>query len=119
MIFDPNGDLVLDSQADAELIFIQNVGAPDQAAFHLGLTENGAAVQIDDTVFATSSDGVILLSDRDGETVYSISKDFFAPGSAYSASPTNLDRDDLDTGVLTPVVTGFVSPHGMAFVKQQ
>jgi hypothetical protein len=118
MIFDPNGDLVLDSQSDAELIVIENVGAPNQAVFHVGLTSGGSAAQIDDTVFANSSKGVILVSDRDGETVYSISKDAFAPGSAYSAGPTFVGKTDLDTGVITPVVTGLVSPHGMAFIKE-
>ncbi len=118
MIFDPSGDLVLDSQADGELLIVHNVSAPNQSVFHVGLTHNGAATQIDDTVFATSSQGVILVSDRDAETVYAISKDAFAPGSAYSATPTSVGKTDLDTGVITPVVTGMVSPHGMAFIPE-
>jgi hypothetical protein len=116
MAFDPLGDLVLDSQADAELIIVHHPGDSDQAVYHLGLTLDGAPVQIDDTVWATSSHGTILVSDRDGETIYAISKDIFSPNAAYSATPTSVGTLDMDTGVIANVVTGMVSPHGMAFV---
>jgi hypothetical protein len=118
MKIDPLGDLVLDSQADAELIILHHPGAFDQSVYHLPLTLDGSPVQIDDTVYATSSHGVLLVSDRDGETIYAISKDIFAPGAAYSATPTSVGELDLDTGVITNVVTGMVSPHGMAFARE-
>jgi hypothetical protein len=76
-------------------------------------------VQIDDTGFATSSHGVILVPDRDGETVPAISRNIFSPGAAYSATPTSVAALDLDTGVLANVVTGMASPHGMAFINKQ
>ena len=116
MIFDPFGDLVLDSQADAELIILHHPGAFDQSVYHLPLTLDGSPVQIDDTVYATSSHEVILVSDRDGETIYAISKDIFSPAAAYSATPTSVG--ELNTGVITNVVTGMVSPHGMAFARE-
>jgi hypothetical protein len=116
MIFNPLGDLVLDSQADAELIILRNPGTGAQKNFHLGLTVNGSAAQVDDTVFATSSEGLLLLSDRDGETVYAVTKPIFAPGEAFTAASNLLGRLDLDTGVITPIVTGLVSPHGMVFI---
>jgi len=116
MAFDPLGDLVLDSQADAELTIVHHPGDSDQSVYHLGLTLDGAPVQIDDTVWATSTHGTIFVSDRDGETIYTISTDIFSPGAAYSATPTSVGRLDMDTGVITNVVTGMVSPHGMAFV---
>ncbi len=119
MKFNPFGDLVLDSQADGELIILHHPGAFDQTAYHLSLTLNGAPTQIDDTIYATSSHGVILVSDRDGETIYAISKDIFSPGAAYSATPTSVGRLDLDSGVITDVVTGMVSPHGMAFANDE
>jgi hypothetical protein len=118
MIFNPLGDLVLDSQADAELIVLHHAGFDDQSVYHLALTQNGVPVQIDDTVFATSSHGVILVSDRDGETVYAISRNIFAPGEAYSATPTSVAALDPSTGVLTDVVSGMVFPHGMAFIDK-
>ena len=118
MTFDPFGNLVLDSQSDGELIIVHRPGAADQSAYHLALALDGASVQIDDTVFASSSFGTILVSDRDGETIYAISKDIFSPAAAYSAAPTSVGRLDLDTGVLTNIVTGLVSPHGMAFIPR-
>lgn len=116
MIFDPLGDLVLDSQADGELIIVRNPGKGSQQNFHVGLTLNGASAQVDDTVFATSSEGLVLLSDRDGETVYAVTKPIFSPGEAFTAASNLLGKLDLDTGVISPIVTGLVSPHGMAFV---
>jgi hypothetical protein len=118
MIFNPLGDLVLDSQADAELIIVHRPGEADQTVYHLALTQNGSPVQIDDTIFATASHGVILVSDRDGETVYAISRNIFSPSAAYSATPSSVAALDPDTGVLTDVVTGMVSPHGMAFIRK-
>jgi hypothetical protein len=118
MISDPDGDLVLDSQADAELIFVHHPGAANQSVFQLNLTSGGNSAQIDDTVLANSSQGLILVSDRDGETIYSIQAPFFGPGEAYSAGPTFVGRLDPHTGVLTPVVSGMVSPHGMTFIGQ-
>lgn len=121
MIFNPLGDLVLDSQADGELIIVHHLGFPDQTVYHLALTLGGASTQIDDTVFATSSHGVILVSDRDAGAdgsgiVYAISKNIFSPDAAYSATPNSVGALDLNTGVITPVVTGMTSPHGMAFI---
>jgi hypothetical protein len=118
MINDPEGDLVLDSQADGELIFVHHPGFVDQGVFRLALTSGGSSTQIDDTVLANSSQGLILVSDRDGETIYSIQAPFFGPSEAYSAGPTFVSRLDTQTGVLTPIVTGMVSPHGMRFIAQ-
>jgi len=111
------GDLVAALKADAELIVVHHPGYTDQSVYRLGLRQKGAAVQIDDTVFATASHGVILVSDRDGETVYAISRNIFSPGAAYSATPTSVAELNQDTGVLTDIVTGLVSPHGMAFIS--
>ena len=118
MISDPEGNLILDSQADAELIFVHHPGQSDQGVFHLAVTSGGTSTQIDDTVLASSSQGVILVSDRDGETIYAITAPFFSPSEAYSAGPTFVGRLDPHTGDLTPIVTGMVSPHGMTFVGQ-
>jgi hypothetical protein len=119
MILNSFGDLVLDSQADGEVIIVHHPGEIDQSVYHQALTLGGAATQIDDTVFATASHGVLLVSDRDGETVYAITKDIFSPYAAYSAALTSVGKLDLDTGVITNVVTGMVSPHGMAFLRDE
>ncbi|MGC1646495.1 MAG: hypothetical protein WA741_11750 [Candidatus Sulfotelmatobacter sp.] len=122
MIFDPFGDLVLDSQADGELIIVHHLGYTDQSVYHLGLTLKGSATQVDDTIFATSTYGSILVSDRDAGAagiVYAISKNVFAPGAAYTATPNSVGSLDFSTGVITNIATGLVSPHGMAFITGQ
>jgi hypothetical protein len=122
MIFNQFGDLVLDSQADGELIIVHHLGFTDQTVYHLGLSLNGGATQVDDTVFATATHGVILVSDRDAGaagTIYAISKNIFSPGAAYTAALTSVGSLDFNTGVITNVVTGMVSPHGMAFIPKR
>jgi hypothetical protein len=123
MIFDPFGDLLLDSQADGELIIVHHAGYDDQTVYRLPLRLNGASTQVDDTIFATATHGVILVSDRDGGSdssgiVYAISKDIFSPDATYTATPTSVGRLNFDNGVITNVVTGMVGPHGMAFIPQ-
>ena len=119
MIFNPFGDLVLDSQADAELIVVHHLGFTDQSVYRLKLSTKGAATQVDDTIFATSSYGVILVSDRDAGAagvVYAISKNIFSPDAAYTATPNSVGNLNFNTGVITNVVSGMVSPHGMTFI---
>jgi hypothetical protein len=101
---------------------VHHLGFADQSVFHLGLHLKETVTQVDDTIFAASAHGVILVSDRDaGSTgagiVYAISKDIFAPGAAYTATPTSIGTLDFNTGVIRNVVSGMVSPHGMAFIK--
>ena len=122
MSFNQFGDLVLDSQADGELIIVHHLGAVDQSVYHLLLSLKGSGTQVDDTVFATSTHGTILVSDRDAGSagiVYAISKNIFSPGAAYTAALTSVGTLDFDTGVIINVVTGLVSPHGMAFVPER
>ncbi|MBV8378548.1 MAG: hypothetical protein JO279_16240 [Verrucomicrobia bacterium] len=116
---DSAGDLVLDSQADGDLIFVNAPGSPNQVALRLHLS-NGTSTQItvDDTVFPTTPSGTIYVVDTAGDTVYAVKSDAFQPGGAYSASDNDgiLGKVDLSTGLVTPVVTGMKSPHGALFV---
>lgn len=121
MTFNVGGELVLDSQADGELVAVRNPGSGNQSVFRILLTVGGQPTTVDDTVFLPSSAGTLLVADRDGESVYAITAPYLTPGSAYSASDSGgfLGQLDFETGVLTPVVSGMVSPHGMAFIPQQ
>jgi hypothetical protein len=128
---DPRGNIVLDSQADCELIFIRNVASNQKLVGRLIITSPGFppnpppcpanAITIDDTAFAPSSSAFMLVSDVAGDTIYRIdSKQFgFEPGTAYSASDTAglVGTLNLDTGVVTPIVTGFGSARGVIFVR--
>lgn len=118
MTLNPAGDIVLDSQADGELVVVRKPGSLSQDVFRILLTVNNMPTTVDDTDFVSASSGALLVSDRNGETVYAITAPFLQPGAAYSASDSGGFVGELrfDTGELFPVVTGMVSPHGMAFI---
>ena len=127
MIATPEGDLFLDSQADSEVILVRHPDTDDQTVLQIPLSSPYGTPQIDDTIFTPSQKGFYLMADTPANTVYIISKAAFASGVAYSAAvgaPNSagvsegfVGRLDLDSGFITPVVTGFQSPHGMAFVS--
>jgi hypothetical protein len=129
MTIDPRGNIVLNSQADAELIFIQHPFSATPTVGHLGITCPlctasttcvPAATTVDDTAFASNARAFMLFSDVSGDTVYRLDSAplGFEPGTAYSTSDTCgiVGVLNLDNGVLTPVATGFKSTRGMIFV---
>lgn len=85
------------------------------------MTSPYGAAQADDTVFIPSDDGVLLVADTPANTVYAIHKNEFVPNIAYTAAVAGtagfVGKLNLSFGLLTPVVTGLQSPHGMGFMK--
>jgi len=125
MTIDPRGNIVLDSQADSELIFIRNPFTKQQTVGRLALSSSvtgpmNATITVDDTAFAPRSKCFLLLTDVSGGTIYRIDSPMFGfePGTAYSASDTLglLGTLNLDNGFITPIVTGFGSARGLVFV---
>lgn len=122
MTLDPLGNVVLDSQADQQLIIVSNPGSSDQRVLRLPLsymTSTGpVSVETDDTAFITSSQGFLLFADKGLNTVFMLQKNAFAPGSAYTAADGGpfVGTLDLTTGIITPIVTGLGNPGGMVFV---
>jgi hypothetical protein len=116
---DQSGNLVLDSQADGELIFLTNPGTPNQLGrvLHL-LTGSSTQVTVDDTVFPTQPSGTIYVVDTGANVVYAVASHAFTPNSAFAASDNTgvLAQVDLTTGNLSSIVTGMKSPHGALFV---
>jgi hypothetical protein len=116
---DNAGNLVLDSHADGDLIFANTPGFPNQTGFVLPLS-NGTSTQVtvEDTVFPTQASGTIYVVDTAANTVYAVTGTRFSPNSAFVTSDNTgvLGTVDLQTGLVTPVVTGFQSPHGALFV---
>jgi hypothetical protein len=121
LAIDPRGNVVLNSQADAELIFIRHPFSENPLVGHLGITVGGVAATVDDTAFAPERRSFLLFSDVGGNTIYRLDNPSFGfePGTAYSTSDTLgiLGVLDLDNGVLTPIATGFVSTRGAIFVN--
>lgn len=122
MTLDPFGNLLLDSQGDDELIFVSNPGAENQRVLHLPLTyatpAGPVSGEVDDTNFATSSEGFILFADKGLNAVYKLTTNAFAPGTAYTAADGGpfVGTLNLSTGLITPVVTGLSNPGGLVFV---
>jgi hypothetical protein len=122
MTVDPRGNIVFTSQADGELIFVKNPLTADQIVGRLPITAGGSATTLDDTAFAPASAAYMLFSDVSGDIIYRLDGGpfGFAPGTAYCGSDTTgvLGTLNLDTGVVTPIGTGFKSVRGIQFVVQ-
>lgn len=117
MSIDSSGDLVLDSQADSELVFITNPG-PSQTIKQLILSLYGNPWPVDDTRWAPASTTGLLVVDTPQNLIYKVTvANGFAPGETYSAGQGTLLLDNTSTGVMTPVVIGLNNPHGLVFLQ--
>jgi hypothetical protein len=122
MTKDPQGNIVLDSQGDQELIIVSNPGTANQRVLRLPLSYRTATgvigVEVDDTAFVTSREGFILFADKQLNTVYALRKNAFAPGVAYTAADGAqfVGTIDLTTGIISPIVSGLGNPGGMVYV---
>ena len=113
MIFAPSGALVLDSQADQQLVYVNGIGTPSQAVSVLNLPST-----VDDTVFAAGGRQRLLFADTAAGIVYALTGDF-AGGQALSAADTlgQIEALNQATGAFDPLVTGLDSPHGEALTS--
>jgi hypothetical protein len=128
MTIDPRGNIVLDSQADSELIFIRHPLTDEQTLGRLNISTTltasdgkPLAITLDDTAFAPHPKAFLLVTDVNSGVIYRIDASSFGfePGTAYSASDTLglVGTFNLDNGVVTPIVTGFGSARGLLFVS--
>ena len=115
---DPNGDLVVDSQQDSELVFIHGVGTASQSVDVLPLTLYGNPWPVDDTRWSPSTgSSFMLLSDNGQLIVYRV--DYlggFPASQAYSAGQGTLLETNTKTGAMVPIFVGMKTPHGLIFV---
>lgn len=111
-----NGALVLVDQGGTELVFLSNPGTPQQK-----VTRTMVGTQLDDTVWASSAKGRLLVSDGTSGNTYWIRADF-KPGTVYTQTPDDsgvaglVATVDVSTGIVIPVAIGFKKPTGMIFV---
>jgi len=114
---DNKGNLVLVSQGDSELIMIGNPGTAQQTVSRIPV-----GTQLDDTVWATSTHGSLLVADGTTGKTYWVKSDNFVVGSIYTQMPNDsgvagaLGTVDPTTGTITPFAIGFGKPTGMVFV---
>ncbi|HEY1984831.1 MAG TPA: hypothetical protein VGG85_05450 [Terracidiphilus sp.] len=128
MTLTPANDILLDSQADSELILLHRPGMSNQSVTLIPLSSPFGTPQADDTLFIPSDKGFVLVSDTPANIVYMIRKNAFVPGTAFTAAVGAPDANgnsvgfvgvlDMNFGDVTPIATGFQSPHGLGFVKK-
>jgi hypothetical protein len=115
---DPQGDLMLNSQADQELVFIHAIGTVSQKVSVLAI-----GTQVDDVVWPTSAEGCLLVADN-SSGVYSVCSSIWVPGtvmvdSANDSTVINfVGTLNPGSGQITPTIVGFGNPHGMAFIQK-
>jgi hypothetical protein len=122
MTLDPAGELVLDNRSDDSLYIVRDPSTANPV-LRLPLTLDDNPVEVNDTIFTTSTFGVsstagaIFITDTSANAIYILTKPYFPPNEVYTAA--NVANDvglvDMNTGVVTPVVTGFKGVHGLAF----
>jgi hypothetical protein len=118
MMIDPQGDLVLDSQGDMQLLFIHNPGTSSQSIKVLSV-----GTPVDDTVWPTSSKGCMIIADN-ASSVYSVCSDVWVTGTPLTSAPNDstiisfVGTVNVGNGLITPVIIGMNNPHGMAFIQQ-
>jgi hypothetical protein len=123
MTLDPAGELVLDNRSDDSL-YIVRAKTVTNPVLRVPLTLAGTSVEVNDTIFTTSATtgvastaGAIFITDTKANAIYILTKPYFPANEVYTAA--NLVNDvgllDLNSGIVTPVVTGFQGVHGLAF----
>ena len=115
---DPQGDIVQANQAGAQLIFVHHPGSASQSVSSLPLAD-----QVDDTVWATTGRGRLLVADSRHNVIYAVTTSF-KPGTVYTEAPSDapipglVGTLDLSTGTITPVIIGFTNPTGLSFIAE-
>jgi hypothetical protein len=123
MTLDPAGELVLDNRSDDSLYIVRNPNGANPV-LRVPLALGGAPVEVNDTIFTTtetnrvsSTAGTIFITDTSANSIYMLTKPYFPANEVYTAANVAnvVGLVDLNTGVVTPVVTGFKGLHGLAF----
>ena len=84
----PTGSLVLSSEADGTLIWVANPGAASQSVSWIQIVDStGAPVSnIDDSLYATATSGIIYLTDTGANTVYAIDASGMTIGELFASA---------------------------------
>jgi len=123
MTIDPAGELVLDNRSDDSLYIVRNPEAQNPV-LRVPLMLAGNAVEVNDTIFTwsetnrvSSTAGTIFITDTSANKIYMLTKPYFPSNEVYTAANVAnvVGLVDLNTGVVTPVATGFKGVHGLAF----
>lgn len=123
MTLDPAGELVLDNRSDDSLYITRDPEAHNPI-LRVPLTLGGNAVEVNDTIFTvsgtnsvSSTSGTIFITDTSANAIFILTKPYFPANEVYTAANVAnvVGLVDLNSGVVTPVATGFKGVHGLAF----
>lgn len=123
MTLDQAGELVVDNRSDDSLYIVRDPKAQNPV-LRVPLVLGGAPVEVNDTIFTTSATngvastaGTIFITDTSANAIYLLTKPYFPSNEVYTAANVAnvVGLLDLNTGVVTPVATGFKGLHGLAF----
>jgi hypothetical protein len=118
----PDGDLMLTSGDDGQLIFVERPGTPRQAVSFLTILDpaGNRVSGLDDAVFATAERGTFYLADTNNNQVLKIEAGDLPLGSLYaSVGSLNVFAEvDQKTGRVIPLLTSVSGPHGLVFVPR-
>jgi hypothetical protein len=116
----PNGDLVLSSGDDGELIFVHDPAGAGQSVSFLQLTDaTGTAVSgLDDSIIPTASAGEFFLADTGNNRVLELSVSRLTENDLFASvgSLHEFGLVDQSTGVVSPFLAGLNGPHGVDFL---
>lgn len=114
---DGKGNLILINQAGSEMVMISNPGTAQQKVSRLAVGS-----QLDDTIWASSTHGRLLVVDATTNSTYWLSVPEFIVGTVFTQTPDDsgvaglVGIVDTSTGIVTPIALGFGKPTGMLFV---
>jgi hypothetical protein len=124
MTTDPNGNLVVTSQADNEIVTIHNPTAFNQFATVTPLSDASSnPVSVDDTLFNPGATGEMLVTDQAKNVIYQVTVPAGSSAQVFSAAVDagELGTTNLTTGLFTPVMSGILpgsfNPRGLAFLN--
>jgi hypothetical protein len=118
MMIDPQGDLVLNSQADQQVLFIHNPGTASQSVKVLPI-----GTPTDDMTWPTASNGCMIIADN-ASGVFSVCSNLWVTSTPLTAAPNDstivsfVGTVSIGSGLITPIIVGMNNPHGMAFIPQ-
>ena len=118
------GDFVLDSQGDQQLVFAHGLRDDRMSLQRLELSHGGTSAGVDDIRWAARHGGSLYIVDSGAGTVYRLRGPFRA-GQAFASldtvgsasNTTEVDTINLETGALTPLVTGLTTSKGLVWVR--
>jgi hypothetical protein len=125
MTIDPAGELVLDNRhtGDDSLYIVRNPSAT-HPVLRVPLTLAATPVEVNDTIFTfsettreASTAGTIFITETSANKIWMLTKPYFPSTEVYTAANVvgDVGLVNLNTGVVTPVATGFSGLHGLAF----